>query len=63
VPYGFDPLILLARGYQQSALGQSCRSPAGAIAPMQPLPVTGTGMGNICQHDASVQAVRQLLDV
>jgi membrane-bound lytic murein transglycosylase MltF len=38
--YGFDYLMLLAQGYQESGLDQSMRSPRGAVGIMQLLPKT-----------------------
>jgi membrane-bound lytic murein transglycosylase MltF len=38
--YGFDYLMVIAQGYQESRLDQSVRSPAGAIGVMQLLPST-----------------------
>src|SRR6516162_827638 len=67
--YGFDALMLVAQGYQESLLDQSTRSPAGAIGLMQLLPSTGRemGVGNIAQAEANVHAgakyMRTLLDV
>ena len=67
--YGFDGLMLVAQGYQESLLDQSTRSPAGAIGLMQLLPSTGRemGVGNIAQAEANVHAgakyMRTLLDV
>ena len=38
--YGFDDLMLMAQGYQESQLDQSRRSPRGAVGVMQVLPST-----------------------
>ncbi len=38
--YGFDYLMLLAQGYQESQLDQGVRSPTGAVGIMQLLPAT-----------------------
>ncbi len=38
--YGFDYLMMVAQGYQESRLNQKVRSPAGAIGIMQLLPST-----------------------
>jgi membrane-bound lytic murein transglycosylase MltF len=56
--YGFDELMLVAQGYQESQLDQSTRSAAGAIGLMQVLPQTGVEMhvGNITQARANVHA-------
>jgi membrane-bound lytic murein transglycosylase MltF len=66
--YGFDELMLVAQGYQESQLDQSTRSAAGAIGLMQLLPETGSEMhvGNIAQARANVHAgakyMRLMLD-
>jgi len=39
--YDFDPLMLMAQGYQESRLRQEARSPAGAVGVMQIMPETG----------------------
>ena len=39
--YGFDPLMLVAQGYQESLLDQKARSEVGAIGIMQVMPATG----------------------
>ena len=56
--YGFDWMLLLAQGYQESRLDQSARSSTGAIGIMQVLPSTGKEMdvGDIRQADANVHA-------
>ncbi|CAH2600997.1 Transporter substrate-binding domain-containing protein [Rhodovastum atsumiense] len=67
--YGFDELMLLAQGYQESKLDQTLRSSAGAIGLMQLLPATGAAMkvGDIREPGPNVHAgakyLRQLLDV
>lgn len=38
--YGFDPLMLMAQGFQESQLNQLARSPRGAVGVMQLLPTT-----------------------
>ena len=38
--YSFDPLMIMAQGYQESALNQTARSPRGAVGIMQLLPTT-----------------------
>jgi len=66
--YGFDYLMLVAQGYQESLLDQGTRSPAGAIGLMQLLPSTGKLMavGDIGQPEPNVHAgakyLRQLID-
>ena len=42
--YGFDPLMLVAQGFQESKLDQAVRSPVGAIGIMQLMPATGQSM-------------------
>jgi membrane-bound lytic murein transglycosylase MltF len=39
--YNFDPLMLMAQGYQESRLDQAARSPVGAVGVMQIMPETG----------------------
>jgi membrane-bound lytic murein transglycosylase MltF len=66
--YGFDGLMLVAQGYQESQLDQSTRSPVGAIGLMQLMPATGKEMsvGSITQAEANVHAgakyMRLLID-
>jgi membrane-bound lytic murein transglycosylase MltF len=43
--YGFDPLMLAAQGYQESALDQNAKSHVGAIGVMQIMPATGKDLG------------------
>jgi membrane-bound lytic murein transglycosylase MltF len=38
--YGFEWLLLVAQGYQESGLDQSIRSPVGAVGVMQMMPTT-----------------------
>jgi membrane-bound lytic murein transglycosylase MltF len=38
--YGFDWLMMIAQGYQESKLDQSARNPSGAVGIMQVLPTT-----------------------
>jgi membrane-bound lytic murein transglycosylase MltF len=38
--YSFDPLMIMAQGFQESALNQKARSPRGAVGIMQLLPAT-----------------------
>jgi membrane-bound lytic murein transglycosylase MltF len=56
--YGFDELLLVAQGYQESRLNQDVRSSVGAIGLMQLMPDTGARMavGNITQAKANVHA-------
>jgi membrane-bound lytic murein transglycosylase MltF len=66
--YGFDGLMLVAQGYQESRLDQSTRSTAGAVGLMQLLPATGRqmGVGSITQAESNVHAgakyMRHLID-
>jgi membrane-bound lytic murein transglycosylase MltF len=66
--YGFDSLMLVAQGYQESQLDQSTHSPSGAIGVMQLLPQTGKDMsvGDISQIEPNVHAgakyMRYLID-
>ena len=55
--YGFDDLMLMAQGYQESQLEQSRRSPRGAVGVMQVLPSTAAAPPlNIRGVDRDVQA-------
>jgi len=58
--YALDWLLLVAQGYQESALNQKARSHAGAIGIMQVLPSTAAGrplyIKNIHQIDNNVHA-------
>ena len=55
--YGFDDLMLMAQGYQDSQLDQSARSPRGAVGVMQVLPSTAAAPPlNIRGVDRDVQA-------
>ena len=66
--YGFDYLLVLAQGFQESHLNQTYVSPAGAIGLMQVMPKTGREMqvGDIRMADPNVHAgtryLRQLVD-
>jgi len=42
--YDFDPLMLVAQGYQESTLDQNKKSPVGAIGVMQIMPATGASL-------------------
>ncbi len=63
--YGFDPLLLLAQGYQESALDQSARSRAGAVGVMQILPSTAAdpnvGIADVSTLDGNVHAAAKYL--
>lgn len=41
--FGFDPVLLMAQGFQESQLDQQRRSPAGAVGLMQIKPATAAG--------------------
>lgn len=62
--YGFDPLLLLAQGYQESGLRQDAVSASGAIGIMQLLPATGAAMkvGDIRNAEANVHAAVRYMD-
>lgn len=66
--FGFDGLMMLAQGFQESRLDQNARSGVGAIGLMQLMPATGQQMrvGDIRQAEANVHAgtkyMRHLLD-
>jgi membrane-bound lytic murein transglycosylase MltF len=66
--FGFDTLLLLAQGYQESRLNQSAHSAVGAIGLMQVMPATGysLGVGDIHKADPNVHAgakyMAQLMD-
>lgn len=54
--YGFDHLLLIAQGYQESTLDQNVKSPVGAVGVMQIMPTTGKtlNVGDIRQVDANI---------
>jgi membrane-bound lytic murein transglycosylase MltF len=54
--YGFDSLLLMAQGYQESALDQDARSPSGAIGVMQIMPATARtlAVGDIRQVEPNI---------
>jgi membrane-bound lytic murein transglycosylase MltF len=62
--YGFDPLMLVAQGFQESKLDQSVRSPAGAIGVMQLMPNTGAAMkvGDITVTEPNIHAGAKYLN-
>jgi membrane-bound lytic murein transglycosylase MltF len=61
--YGFDTLLLVAQGYQESRLDQNARSRVGAVGMMQLMPRTGgaLGVGDIHKADPNVHAGAKLL--
>jgi membrane-bound lytic murein transglycosylase MltF len=56
--YHFDPLMLIAQGYQESQLNQGARSQVGALGVMQLMPATGASMkvGDITQLESNIHA-------
>jgi len=55
--YGFDEMLLVAQGYQESRLDQSTRGPTGAVGVMQIKPATaGADPINIAGVDKSPEA-------
>ncbi len=56
--YGMDYLLMMAEGYQESALNQKAKSSVGAVGVMQLMPSTGKDMnvGDITQEDANIHA-------
>jgi membrane-bound lytic murein transglycosylase MltF len=61
--YDVEYLLLMAQGYQESALNQSARSPVGAIGIMQVMPSTGKEMrvGDISQTEPNIHAGAKFL--
>jgi membrane-bound lytic murein transglycosylase MltF len=62
--YKFDPLMLVAQGYQESALDHQKRSPVGAIGIMQIMPKTGASMkvGDIKLMEPNIHAGAKYMD-
>jgi membrane-bound lytic murein transglycosylase MltF len=56
--YGMDYLLMMAEGFQESALRQDAKSPVGAVGVMQLMPETGKQMnvGDIHQEEANIHA-------
>jgi membrane-bound lytic murein transglycosylase MltF len=56
--YHFDPLMLVAQGYQESRLRQDARSHVGAVGVMQIMPDTGKelAVGDIHQIEPNIHA-------
>lgn len=56
--YGFDYLLLMAQGFQESGLNQNMRSNRGALGVMQIIPKTGASLkvGNIRNVDSNIHA-------
>jgi hypothetical protein len=63
--YNFDPLMLVAQGYQESQLNQAARSPVGAIGIMQVMPATGKDMnvGDIRIAESNIHAAAKYMDL
>ena len=63
--YNFDPLMLVAQGYQESQLNQGARSRAGAIGIMQLMPATGKEMkvGDITNAESNIHAAAKYMDL
>ena len=62
--YGFDPLMLAAQGYQESALKQNAKSHVGAIGVMQIMPATGGDLkvGDIHQIEPNIHGGTKYMD-
>jgi membrane-bound lytic murein transglycosylase MltF len=62
--YGFDPLMLAAQGFQESALNQSARSHVGAVGVMQIMPATGKELkvGDIHAIEPNIHGGAKYLD-
>ena len=62
--YDFDPLMLVAQGYQESKLDQTARSHMGAIGVMQIMPATGAELrvGDIEQLEPNIHAGAKYMD-
>jgi membrane-bound lytic murein transglycosylase MltF len=62
--YRFDPLMLVAQGYQESLLDQNARSGVGAIGIMQLMPATGAEMkvGDITVTEPNIHAGAKYMD-
>jgi membrane-bound lytic murein transglycosylase MltF len=66
--YGFDWLLLVALGYQESRLDQEARSDVGAVGIMQLMPETAAGLkvGDVTQLEPNIHGgikyLRQLHD-
>jgi len=62
--YGFDPLMLAAQGYQESALDQNAKSAVGAIGVMQLMPATGAELkvGDIRIIEPNIHAGAKYMD-
>jgi membrane-bound lytic murein transglycosylase MltF len=56
--YDEDYLMMMAKGFQESALNQNVKSPVGAIGIMQLMPATGKEMnvGDITKQESNIHA-------
>jgi len=56
--YDMDYLLMMAQGYQESALNQEAKSPVGAIGVMQVMPATGKelAVGDITKVEPNIHA-------
>jgi membrane-bound lytic murein transglycosylase MltF len=56
--YGMDYLLMMAEGYQESALNQQAKSQVGAVGVMQVMPSTGKDLnvGDITQEEPNIHA-------
>ena len=66
IEYGFDYLMIVAQGYQESMLNQSARSPGGAVGIMQVKPTTAAAppisIPNIYTAENNIHAGVKLLN-
>ncbi len=62
--YNFDPLMLVAQGFQESRLDQNATSPVGAIGIMQIMPEVGEQLkvGDIRVAESNVHAGAKYMD-
>jgi membrane-bound lytic murein transglycosylase MltF len=62
--YRFDPLMLAAQGYQESALNQNAKSHVGAIGIMQIMPATGAELrvGDIQLPEPNIHGGAKYMD-
>jgi membrane-bound lytic murein transglycosylase MltF len=63
--YNFDPLMLVAQGFQESRLDQDARSHVGAVGIMQIMPAVGKelNVGDIHVAEANIHAGAKYMDV
>ena len=63
--YGFDYLMMMAQGYQESLLNQSARNPSGAVGIMQVIPkyaaANPINVKNVNQAPANIEAGVKML--